>query len=109
MGSPMIAMRMGKQPDTRITMRNVIKNRDLAVTVLLEFLHSQRFFTLAAFIVLLVAGLVVDDAFLGQEVAKPLDQPVAHTVCQSHVTGILARFVRVVAQGKTDVPSDIVD
>jgi hypothetical protein len=38
----MIAIRMGQQPDTRITMRNVIKNRDLAVTVLLDLSESTN-------------------------------------------------------------------
>ena len=38
----MISIRMGKQPDTRITMRNVIKNRDLAVTVLLDLSESTN-------------------------------------------------------------------
>ena len=38
----MISIRMGKQPDTRITMRNVIKNRDLAVTVLLDLSASTN-------------------------------------------------------------------
>ena len=38
----MIAIRMGKQPDTRITMRNAIKNRDLAVTVLLDLSESTN-------------------------------------------------------------------
>ena len=38
----MIAIRMGEQPNTRITMRNVIKNRDLAVTVLLDLSESTN-------------------------------------------------------------------
>ncbi|MBT8067003.1 MAG: VWA domain-containing protein [Gammaproteobacteria bacterium] len=38
----MISIRMGKQPNTRITMRNVIKNRDLAVTVLLDLSESTN-------------------------------------------------------------------
>jgi hypothetical protein len=38
----MISIRMGQQPDTRITMRNVIKNRDLAVTVLLDLSESTN-------------------------------------------------------------------
>jgi nitric oxide reductase NorD protein len=38
----MIAIRMGQQPDTRITMRNVIKNRDLAVVVLLDLSESTN-------------------------------------------------------------------
>jgi len=38
----MIAIRMGAQPNTRITMRNVIKNRDLAVTVLLDLSESTN-------------------------------------------------------------------
>ena len=38
----MIAIRMGKHPDTRITMRNVIKTRDLAVTVLLDLSESTN-------------------------------------------------------------------
>jgi len=33
---------MGMQPDTRITMRNVIKSRDLAVTVLLDISESTN-------------------------------------------------------------------
>ncbi|MEZ5720394.1 MAG: VWA domain-containing protein [Paracoccaceae bacterium] len=38
----MIAIRMGDQPDLRITMRNVIKSRDLAVTVLLDLSESTN-------------------------------------------------------------------
>ena len=38
----MIAIRMGDQPDPRITMRNVIKSRDLAVTVLLDLSESTN-------------------------------------------------------------------
>ncbi len=38
----MVAIRMGQQPDTRITMRNVIKNRDLAVVVLLDLSESTN-------------------------------------------------------------------
>ena len=38
----MVSIRMGKQPDTRITMRNVIKTRDLAVTVLLDLSESTN-------------------------------------------------------------------
>ncbi|MCB1639021.1 MAG: nitric oxide reductase activation protein NorD, partial [Thiothrix sp.] len=38
----MVAMRMGSQPDTRITMRNVIKSRDLAVLVLLDLSESTN-------------------------------------------------------------------
>ncbi|WP_018294206.1 nitric oxide reductase activation protein NorD [Mariprofundus ferrooxydans] len=38
----MIAIRMGEQPNPRITMRNVIKNRDLAVTVLLDLSESTN-------------------------------------------------------------------
>ena len=38
----MIAIRTGMQPDTRITMRNVIKSRDLAVTVLLDLSESTN-------------------------------------------------------------------
>ena len=38
----MIAIRMGMQPDTRITMRNVIRRRDLAVTVLLDLSESTN-------------------------------------------------------------------
>jgi nitric oxide reductase NorD protein len=38
----MVAIRMGAQPDTRITMRNVIKSRDLAVTVLLDLSESTN-------------------------------------------------------------------
>ena len=38
----MIAIRIGQQPDPRITMRNVIKNRDLAVTVLLDLSESTN-------------------------------------------------------------------
>lgn len=38
----MIAIRMGQQPNTRITMRNVIKNRDLSVVVLLDLSESTN-------------------------------------------------------------------
>ncbi|MFZ1342498.1 nitric oxide reductase activation protein NorD [Thiothrix eikelboomii] len=38
----MIAIRMGEQPNPRITMRNVIKNRDLAVVVLLDLSESTN-------------------------------------------------------------------
>lgn len=38
----MISIRMGENPNPRITMRNVIKNRDLAVTVLLDLSESTN-------------------------------------------------------------------
>ncbi|MCB1756436.1 MAG: VWA domain-containing protein [Gammaproteobacteria bacterium] len=38
----MIAIRMGEQPNTRITMRNVLNNRDLAVVVLLDLSESTN-------------------------------------------------------------------
>ena len=38
----MIALRMGEQPNPRITMRNVILRRDLAVTVLLDLSESTN-------------------------------------------------------------------
>ncbi|MCW2306245.1 nitric oxide reductase activation protein NorD [Rhodobium gokarnense] len=38
----MIAIRMGDQPDPRITMRNVLKTRDLAVLVLLDLSESTN-------------------------------------------------------------------
>jgi len=38
----MVAFRMGEQPSSRITMRNVINNRDLAVTVLLYLSESTN-------------------------------------------------------------------
>jgi len=38
----MIAMRMGEQPNPRITMRNVIMNRDLSVVVLLDLSESTN-------------------------------------------------------------------
>lgn len=38
----MIAIRMGEQPNPRITLRNVIKNRDLAVLVLLDLSQSTN-------------------------------------------------------------------
>jgi len=38
----MVAIRMGDQPNPRITMRNVIKNRDLAVLVLLDLSESTN-------------------------------------------------------------------
>ncbi|HHH44055.1 MAG TPA: VWA domain-containing protein [Gammaproteobacteria bacterium] len=38
----MIALRMGEQPNPRITMRNVLKTRDLAVVVLLDLSESTN-------------------------------------------------------------------
>jgi hypothetical protein len=38
----MVAIRMGEQPSPRITMRNVIKNRDLCVVVLLDLSESTN-------------------------------------------------------------------
>jgi hypothetical protein len=38
----MIAIRMGEQPNTRITMRNVLKSRDLAVVLLLDLSESTN-------------------------------------------------------------------
>ncbi len=38
----MVAIRMGEQPNPRITMRNVIKSRDLAVVVLLDLSESTN-------------------------------------------------------------------
>ena len=38
----MIAIRMGEQPNPRITMRNVIKHRDLAVLILLDLSESTN-------------------------------------------------------------------
>ncbi len=38
----MISIRMGQQPNPRITMRNVIKNRDLSVVVLLDLSASTN-------------------------------------------------------------------
>lgn len=38
----MVAIRMGHQPDPRITMRNVIKSRDLAVLILLDLSESTN-------------------------------------------------------------------
>ena len=38
----MVAIRMGEQPNPRITMRNVITSRDLAVTVLLDLSESTN-------------------------------------------------------------------
>ena len=38
----LVAIRMGAQPDSRITMRNQIKSRDLAVTVLLDLSESAN-------------------------------------------------------------------
>jgi len=38
----MISLRMGEQPNPRITMRNVIKNRDLAVVVLMDLSESTN-------------------------------------------------------------------
>lgn len=38
----MVAIRMGQHPDPRITMRNVIKNRDLAVLILLDLSESTN-------------------------------------------------------------------
>jgi nitric oxide reductase NorD protein len=38
----MVSIRMGHQPDPRFTMRNVIKNRDLAVMILLDLSESTN-------------------------------------------------------------------
>ena len=38
----MVAIRMGEQPNPRITMRNLIKSRDLAVVVLLDLSESTN-------------------------------------------------------------------
>lgn len=38
----MISIRMGEQPNPRITMRNVIKNRDLSVVILLDLSESTN-------------------------------------------------------------------
>jgi len=38
----MVAIRMGEQPNTRITMRNVLKNRDLSVVLLLDLSESTN-------------------------------------------------------------------
>lgn len=38
----MVSIRMGEQPNPRITMRNVIKNRDLAVVILLDLSESTN-------------------------------------------------------------------
>jgi len=38
----MVSIRMGHQPDPRISMRNVIKNRDLAVLILLDLSESTN-------------------------------------------------------------------
>jgi len=38
----MVAIRMGEQPNTRITMRNVLKNRDLSVVVLMDLSESTN-------------------------------------------------------------------
>jgi len=38
----MIAIRMGEQPNTRITMRNVLKSRDLSVVLLLDLSESTN-------------------------------------------------------------------
>ena len=38
----MISIRMGQQPNTRITMRNVVKSRDLCVVVLLDLSESTN-------------------------------------------------------------------
>ena len=38
----MISIRMGQQPNPRITMRNVLKNRDLSVVVLLDLSESTN-------------------------------------------------------------------
>lgn len=38
----MVAIRMGEQPSPRITMRNVLKNRDLAVVLLLDLSESTN-------------------------------------------------------------------
>jgi nitric oxide reductase NorD protein len=38
----MVSIRMGEQPNTRITMRNVLKSRDLAVVVLMDLSESTN-------------------------------------------------------------------
>jgi len=38
----MVAIRMGEQPNTRITMRNVLKNRDLSVVLLMDLSESTN-------------------------------------------------------------------
>jgi len=38
----MVSIRMGQQPNTRITMRNVLKTRDLAVVLLLDLSESTN-------------------------------------------------------------------
>lgn len=38
----MVAIRMGEQPNTRITMRNVLKTRDLSVVVLMDLSESTN-------------------------------------------------------------------
>jgi hypothetical protein len=38
----MVSIRMGQQPNSRITMRNVLKNRDLCVVVLLDLSESTN-------------------------------------------------------------------
>ena len=38
----MVSIRMGQQPNSRITMRNVLKNRDLSVVVLLDLSESTN-------------------------------------------------------------------
>ncbi len=38
----MVAIRMGEQPSTRITMRNVLNNRDLSVVVLMDLSESTN-------------------------------------------------------------------
>lgn len=38
----MVSIRMGEQPNSRITMRNVLKNRDLSVVVLLDLSESTN-------------------------------------------------------------------
>ena len=38
----MVAIRMGEQPNTRITMRNVLKTRDLSVVILLDLSESTN-------------------------------------------------------------------
>ena len=38
----LVAIRMGQQPDSRITMRNQIHSRDLSVTVLLDLSESTN-------------------------------------------------------------------
>jgi nitric oxide reductase NorD protein len=38
----MVAIRMGEQPNTRITMRNVLKSRDLSVVLLLDLSESTN-------------------------------------------------------------------